>query len=285
MKKCGILLSIILISFISGCLVNSVKMGDTVGVDYIVKFENGTVYDTSYENVAQDSNIYIQNKLYGPLNFTAGKKEVIAGLDEGVIGMKVGDKKTLILPPEKAYGYRDPKKVESIPVIQEIPSTFALNRVIKFIRKDFNRIYGENHTVGDNIQLPKSTANFTIADITDEYVQLDNALKVGDTIRIKKWNATVIDVNETAVILKSIIKINETDYFFNGIWNSTVINISDTNITFKHNALPNMTIFSLDGWSEVSFNKTHITIDYNDPLADKTLIYEIELRSITHSVK
>jgi FKBP-type peptidyl-prolyl cis-trans isomerase len=67
-----------------------VKTGDTVKVDYTGKLENGTVFDSS------------EGKQ--PLEFEVGAGQMISGFDKGVIGMKVGQTKTLTLPPEEAYG-------------------------------------------------------------------------------------------------------------------------------------------------------------------------------------
>ncbi len=95
----------------SGCTDNgsgdgrAVKAGDTVQVDYVGKFENGTVFDTSIEEEAQEAGIYnAQREYVPPLNLTAGSGQVIEGFDEGLIGMKEGEEKTLTIPPEKAYG-------------------------------------------------------------------------------------------------------------------------------------------------------------------------------------
>ena len=41
---------------------------------------------------------------YKPLTFTVGAGQMIKGFDEGVVGMKVGEEKTLEIPPEEAYG-------------------------------------------------------------------------------------------------------------------------------------------------------------------------------------
>lgn len=66
------------------------KMGDIVEVDYIGKFPNGDVFDSSIDRE--------------PLEFTLGEGQLIPGFEDAVIGMKVGQKRTVTIPPEKAYG-------------------------------------------------------------------------------------------------------------------------------------------------------------------------------------
>lgn len=87
-----------------------VAKGDNIAVDYVGTLEDGTLFDTSLEDKAKAGNKYNAARKYEPLRFTAGAGQMIAGFDEGVIGMKVGETKKLILPPEKAYGdANDPK--------------------------------------------------------------------------------------------------------------------------------------------------------------------------------
>lgn len=64
--------------------------GDTVTVNYTGKLDNGTVFDTSIGRA--------------PFSFVLGAGQVIPGWDLGLQGMKVGGKRTLIIPPNMAYG-------------------------------------------------------------------------------------------------------------------------------------------------------------------------------------
>ena len=66
------------------------KSGDTVKIHLTEKMEDGTVAENS-----QDSD---------PLEFKIGEGNVIFGLEQGVIGMRTGDKKTITIPPEDAFG-------------------------------------------------------------------------------------------------------------------------------------------------------------------------------------
>jgi peptidylprolyl isomerase len=94
----------------------AVKSGDSVKVDYTGKLEDGTVFDTSKEDVAKQAGIYVEGREYTPLNFVVGSGQVIPGFEEGVIGMKVGEEKTLTIPPDKAYGEYEEARVLAVPI-------------------------------------------------------------------------------------------------------------------------------------------------------------------------
>jgi FKBP-type peptidyl-prolyl cis-trans isomerase len=68
-----------------------VKMGSTVSVAYRGWLTDGKLFDESYS----------RGVLY---SFTVGERRVIAGWEQGLLGMKVGGKRRLIVPPAAGYG-------------------------------------------------------------------------------------------------------------------------------------------------------------------------------------
>ena len=73
------------------------KDGDTVKIHYTGRLQDGTEFDSSSGRE--------------PLQFNIGGGQVIAGFEEAVTGMKVGEKKTSLIPCDKAYGERNPSMV------------------------------------------------------------------------------------------------------------------------------------------------------------------------------
>ena len=84
-----------------------VKKGDNVKVHYTGKLNDGTVFDSSEGGK--------------PLEFSVGSGQVIAGFEEGVVGMKVGESKVIEIPVEKAYGARNDEMVIQAPIEQVPP--------------------------------------------------------------------------------------------------------------------------------------------------------------------
>lgn len=71
---------------------SGVKDGDTIKMHYTGKLTDGSVFDSSVGGE--------------PLEFTVGAGEIIPGLDQAVIGMQVGQRKTVTVNAEDAYGQR-----------------------------------------------------------------------------------------------------------------------------------------------------------------------------------
>ncbi len=257
------------------------KNGDNISVDYVGRIEGGKIFDTSIESVAKQNDVYNQGRKYQPLNFIVGKGQVIKGFDEGVIGMKVGDTKTITIPSEKGYGPIDPSKISTYPIIQSFPATTTIFSVFEIPAGQFNTVFGPNHSVGDNVKIPNSNVNLTIKSIGTN-VSLAYNLAVGDKIYQKgaPWNETVVSIDDKNIKIRADPNKNDVVHLQDTVWNSTVIDINDTNITLRHDAIPDKEIPSLSGGMRIHFNETTITIDQNNKLAGKTLVFEVTMRSI-----
>ena len=72
---------------------NPVKVGEVIKVHYMGWLTDSTKFDSSRDRGE-------------PLEFTLGAGMVIAGWDQGIVGMKVGEVRRLVIPPELAYGDR-----------------------------------------------------------------------------------------------------------------------------------------------------------------------------------
>src|ERR1044072_7684363 len=77
------------------------KKGDKVKVHYTGKLTNGEQFDSS---AGRD-----------PLEFTVGAGQMIKGFDDAIPGMSVGDKKTINIQPDDAYGQKDENAVIEFP--------------------------------------------------------------------------------------------------------------------------------------------------------------------------
>jgi FKBP-type peptidyl-prolyl cis-trans isomerase len=82
------------------------QSGDTVSVNYTGKLMDGTVFDSSYEEVAKEAGVYNEQRNYGPIEIPIGKGRVIRGWDEGIMLLNEGSKATLYVPSVLGYGPR-----------------------------------------------------------------------------------------------------------------------------------------------------------------------------------
>ena len=87
------------------------KSGDKVKVHYHGRLTSGETFDTSEGRA--------------PLEFEVGAGQMIQGFDDGVKGMSVGEKKTVNIPFDKAYGPRNPEMVIDFPK-EKLPENMSL---------------------------------------------------------------------------------------------------------------------------------------------------------------
>ncbi len=92
----------------------AINEGDFIKLSYTGSV-NGNVFDTTFEDEAKTANIHNANAIYGPVTICVGQKHVILGLDEVLVGKEAGAEGDVTVVPEKAFGERDPKRIQSYP--------------------------------------------------------------------------------------------------------------------------------------------------------------------------
>jgi peptidylprolyl isomerase len=129
----------------------AVDEGNTVSLHYTGKLDSGEVFDTSDGR--------------GPLEFKVGAGMVIPGFDRGVVGMEVGEKKTVTIPPDEGYGAHDPQLVQTLERSQLDAAGLEPGQVLGLQAED-----------GRQFQA-------TVLDVDDESVKLDfNHFLAGKTL-------------------------------------------------------------------------------------------------------
>jgi len=123
-------------------MAGKVNKGDTIKVHYTGKLENGKVFDSS--------------KNRQPLQFEVGAGKVIKGFEDAVVGLEVGEKKTVTIPAKDAYGSYDENLLIEIPK-KNVPEAITPE-------------------VGMRLQLVNQqgqAAHVVVTEVQDETVKLD----------------------------------------------------------------------------------------------------------------
>jgi FKBP-type peptidyl-prolyl cis-trans isomerase SlyD len=93
----------------------SIQTGDFIRVSYTGKNDD-RVFDTTNEEIAKENGIYNEKGKYGGDVIIVGAGHTVAGLDEDFIGKEAGYSGSVTVPPEKAFGVRNPELIETIPI-------------------------------------------------------------------------------------------------------------------------------------------------------------------------
>lgn len=102
-----------------------VTRGDTIATDYTGRLLNDVVFDTSIEAVAKANNIFNSQRKYSPLRFRTSfgsfPPMVILGFEYGLLQLEKGDKATILMPSEAAYGNNPPAGIPlNAPLLFEV---------------------------------------------------------------------------------------------------------------------------------------------------------------------
>lgn len=196
--KIILLVAILFIGCVSGSKVAespSVAVGDTVSLNYVAKID-GLVLDTSYESIAKDAKVpkawmFRLRPSYEPLSLVVGSG-LIVPVEEALIGMKVGEEKTVVIPPEKGYGERNESLVRSMSRFVIIPREIDIS--LQHFRLSYNKEPVLNDTVEDIYW------NSSIIKVTNETVLIRHepspAVKEAPAGELKIFSVKVEEIEE-----------------------------------------------------------------------------------------
>lgn len=118
------------------------KLGDLIRVNYTGKFEDGSIFMTTL--------------MENPIQFVLGEQRIIPGFEKAIIGMKVGEWKSVKIPKEEAYG----PYIENHTMVEEISE----------MPDGFNPKVGEKYRVRENSGQVRYA---TVLSFTDTQVTFD----------------------------------------------------------------------------------------------------------------
>jgi len=94
----------------------AITKGSLILIDYTAKVKDSDeIFETTIEENAKKSNLYDPSIKYEPRLVSIGEGWVLKGLDEFLSTAKIGDNLNVDIPPDKAFGLREPNKVRMIP--------------------------------------------------------------------------------------------------------------------------------------------------------------------------
>jgi FKBP-type peptidyl-prolyl cis-trans isomerase 2 len=139
-----------------------IKSGDTVRLTYTGRLANGEIFDTSDEQTAHDHGVLVEGRRYEPLAVQVGTGMIIQGLDRSLIGMKEGEVREITVPPEEAYGLKDPE-------------------LVSVLSRDLFQQHDIQPAIGMVVQTNEGQGHITV--ITHEAVEVDyNHPLAGETL-------------------------------------------------------------------------------------------------------
>ncbi|MCC7552217.1 FKBP-type peptidyl-prolyl cis-trans isomerase [Candidatus Micrarchaeota archaeon] len=247
MKRFIILIIIGLFFF--GCIEKEelfVEKGDKVLVDYITYLENGSIIDTSLQEVAIQNSIYNKNREYSPIEVSIlDNNGYIKGLTYGLIDLANGSNETLIIYPEMAYGkYKDEE-------VFKVETYYTFNLIEELDKSVLNQDFELNEIIQENAW------NVTVINITNNTYTFRHEPKINTTFIHMGIPNSIYDLNETHAFVKVNLEEGSTHYFEHPI---------------SH---------TLSVGRVISVNDTLITIDFNQKLAGKIIYMDVWVRNIT----
>lgn len=259
---------------------NKVQIGDQISMNYVGRFENSTIFDTNIEDVAKKEGHYTSLRSYDPLSFVVGQGQMIKGVDNAVVGMKVGQKKQVIVKPADGYGLYDENKVQTITKIQRFNKTEEIDRYAKLTEQEFQKVFNEAPVEGKEYAVPNIPWKIRVNTIFAGIIDVESLLTPGDVIRLpnSQWDSLVLGVTKEKI---TILHKPKPGQKIQTSFGSSTVRLKGRYIELVFDANEGDQIQTLYGPITVKeVTNDTITVDTNHPLAGKTLYFDVEIVSV-----
>lgn len=243
-----ILIGLLVVQFTKAKVTN----GDRVVVDYTGYLDNGKVFDTSDQAIGTQAGL--NKQAYQPLTFTVGDQQVIPGFEKALLDLSVGDKKRFTLTPDQAYGMPKPELFK-----RNIPRNLNSTRFFYVNNSEYVSTFGEQPIIGKIIKKQGLLADLKVDNVSEGNVTLEYNFVVGQKLNSAgtQWEFIIAAINDKQVIIRQNPKVG--DQAINPITSSIVTVVKVDSDTFD--------------------------IDANNPLAGKSLTFDITVKEIKKASK
>ncbi len=164
--------------------------------------DSGKVFDTTLEDVAEEAGIYNEEKDYHPMILAVGSSQLIPKLHDEIKKLDVGEKETIEIPCEDAFGKRDPSLIQLVPMKdfkkQDIKPFVGMPLTLDGQQGVVRTISGGRVRVDFNHELAGKdiTYEVEIIDIIDDYKEIIKGL-----IEVYYGNPN-LDVDKTEISIE-----------------------------------------------------------------------------------
>jgi FKBP-type peptidyl-prolyl cis-trans isomerase 2 len=254
-----------------------VSSGSLTSLNYTLRdgAADGVILETTLESVARANNLYTTGATYKPFQVMIGSNSVIVGFEKGLIGMKKGEKKLIMVPPAEGYGTEP--RLQEVPKSQIAP-VFTITQPMKAfgdvisqtVQKSQlndemkNSVLGQTLT-GANGATAKVTAvtpdsiTFDIENVDNPFYKKD--IKVGAITENQAATFKITSIEKDEVTIEVT---NKQSPFYNK----------------KFEVGESLELPQGGKISIVSIDNDKVTIGEQHPMAGKTLFFDVEITEV-----
>ena len=228
----------------------AIDNGDFVRVNFTGKIKDTEdVFDTTYDEIAQEAGIFEEKKTYKPIPIVVGGNHLLPAIEEAIIGLNEGDRKTIEVDSENAFGARNPALIQLVPM------------------KEFKR-QGMTPYPGMRIQSEGSTGKILTVNGGRVKVDFNHELAGRDLV----YDVEVTEIiTDEADKIKSMIELHYSNP--NVDIEKTEIEIADGVASIQ---LDEMSKFDQQSYMDITFARFRIAKDIYDNIEDITKVNFID---------